>query len=260
MVVRRGEEEIRGTLIRGHQATAIRLAPETSCGRHTIYLLRPKKAPGQDVTLRPRSADGCLGELRCIWTLRSLFQVRELIAQRGDAAPSEPVRNVGHKRMRHTGSGTVSQDIAGVCRGDVWRRPDTCLPSSSVIVTGCGCTAVMAASSTHVAVERLELTPRPARIGISLPEDAQARNGSLCSAQTTPGTTTVLEPVSIKARDRVCSDPAAPALATPSKALGEGINLIVVPTGKSEQLSDEFFQPCQRAGGRRTDPPANRSV
>ena len=30
---------------------------------------------------------------------------------------------------------------------------------------------------------------------------------------------------------------------TPGKALGESVNLIVVATGKSEQLSDEFFQP-----------------
>jgi hypothetical protein len=25
--------------------------------------------------------------------------------------------------------------------------------------------------------------------------------------------------------------------------LGEGVDLIIVPSGKSEQLSDEFFQP-----------------
>jgi hypothetical protein len=30
-------------------------------------------------------------------------------------------------------------------------------------------------------------------------------------------------------------------LGTPGEALGESINLIVVATGKREQLSDEFF-------------------
>lgn len=33
----------------------------------------------------------------------------------------------------------------------------------------------------------------------------------------------------------------SPPLATPGDALGESVNLIVVATGKSEQLSDEFF-------------------
>jgi len=53
---------------------------------------------------------------------------------------------------------------------------------------------------------------------------------------------------------------ATPLLATPGEALGESIDLIVVATGKREQLSDEFFQPSGAARrGRRTDPPANRS-
>jgi hypothetical protein len=52
---------------------------------------------------------------------------------------------------------------------------------------------------------------------------------------------------------------ATPLLAAPGEALGESIDLIVVATGKREQLSDEFFQPSG-APGRRTDPPANRSV
>jgi hypothetical protein len=34
---------------------------------------------------------------------------------------------------------------------------------------------------------------------------------------------------------------ATPLLATPGKALGESVDLIVVATGKSEQLSDEFL-------------------
>jgi hypothetical protein len=34
-----------------------------------------------------------------------------------------------------------------------------------------------------------------------------------------------------------------PPVATPSKALSKSVTLIVVPAGKSEQLSDEFFQP-----------------
>jgi hypothetical protein len=35
----------------------MRPAPETSCGRHTIYLLRPKEAAGQDKTLRRPSIE-----------------------------------------------------------------------------------------------------------------------------------------------------------------------------------------------------------
>ena len=41
---------------------------------------------------------------------------------------------------------------------------------------------------------------------------------------------------------------ATPLLATPGEALGESIDLIVVATGKREQLSDEFFQPSGAAG------------
>src|SRR5450759_3059912 len=44
---------------------------------------------------------------------------------------------------------------------------------------------------------------------------------------------------------------AAPPLATPGEALGESVNLIVVATGKNEQLSDEFFQPS--GAPRKTD-------
>jgi len=39
-----------------------------------------------------------------------------------------------------------------------------------------------------------------------------------------------------------------PLLATPGEALGESIDLIVVTTGKREQLSDEFFQPSSAPG------------
>jgi hypothetical protein len=39
-----------------------------------------------------------------------------------------------------------------------------------------------------------------------------------------------------------------PLLATPGEALGESIDLIVVATGKREQLSDEFFQPSGAPG------------
>ena len=41
---------------------------------------------------------------------------------------------------------------------------------------------------------------------------------------------------------------ATPLLATPGEALGESVDLIVVATGKSEQLSDEFFQPSGAPG------------
>ena len=41
---------------------------------------------------------------------------------------------------------------------------------------------------------------------------------------------------------------ATPLLATPGEALGESIDLIVVATGKREQLSDEFFQPSGAPG------------
>ena len=53
----------------------------------------------------------------------------------------------------------------------------------------------------------------------------------------------------IKSNDSAYSCSAAPALAAPSKALGEGINLIVVPTGKSEQLSNEFLKPSSALRG-----------
>ena len=39
-----------------------------------------------------------------------------------------------------------------------------------------------------------------------------------------------------------------PLLATPGEALSESIDLIVVATGKREQLSDEFFQPSGAPG------------
>ena len=41
---------------------------------------------------------------------------------------------------------------------------------------------------------------------------------------------------------------ATPLLAAPGEALGESIDLIVVATGKREQLSDEFFQPSGAPG------------
>jgi hypothetical protein len=41
---------------------------------------------------------------------------------------------------------------------------------------------------------------------------------------------------------------AIPLLATPGEALGESIDLIVVATGKREQLTDEFFQPSGALG------------
>src|SRR3984893_4358917 len=41
---------------------------------------------------------------------------------------------------------------------------------------------------------------------------------------------------------------ATPLLATPGEALGESVDLIVVATGKREQLSDEFFQPSGAPG------------
>jgi hypothetical protein len=41
---------------------------------------------------------------------------------------------------------------------------------------------------------------------------------------------------------------ATPLLPSPGKALGESIDLIVVATGKGEQLSDEFLQPSGALG------------
>src|ERR1700722_5169823 len=41
---------------------------------------------------------------------------------------------------------------------------------------------------------------------------------------------------------------ATPVLTTPGEALGEGVNLIVVATGKREQLRDEVFQPSGTPG------------
>ena len=41
---------------------------------------------------------------------------------------------------------------------------------------------------------------------------------------------------------------ATPLPATPGETLGQSVNLIVVPTGKSQQLSDEFFQPSGALG------------
>ena len=40
----------------------------------------------------------------------------------------------------------------------------------------------------------------------------------------------------------------AASVTTPGEALGEGIDLIVVATGKSEQFSDEFFEPTGALG------------
>jgi hypothetical protein len=52
---------------------------------------------------------------------------------------------------------------------------------------------------------------------------------------------------------------ATPLLPSPGEALGEGVDMVVVATGKGEQLGDEFLYPSG-ALGNRTDPPANRSV
>src|SRR5205807_2616186 len=51
---------------------------------------------------------------------------------------------------------------------------------------------------------------------------------------------------------------ATPPLATPGEALGEGVNLIVVATGKSEQLSDEVFQPSGTPG--KTDRSSGKEI
>ena len=85
---------------------------------------------------------------------------------------------------------------------------------------------------------------RVPRIGIRCPRTHKRETFLYVQRRQPKALRRILEPVSIKARDSICSDPAAPALATPSKALGEGINLIVVPTGKSEQLSNEFLKPA----------------
>ena len=42
---------------------------------------------------------------------------------------------------------------------------------------------------------------------------------------------------------RANCDFATPPLATPGEGLGESVDLIVMAAGKSEQLSDEFFEP-----------------
>src|ERR1700730_11872247 len=51
---------------------------------------------------------------------------------------------------------------------------------------------------------------------------------------------------------------AIPLLATPGEALGEGIDLIVVATGKREQLTDEFFQPSGAPG--KTDRSSGKQI
>src|SRR3984893_5433117 len=51
---------------------------------------------------------------------------------------------------------------------------------------------------------------------------------------------------------------AIPLLATPGEALGEGIDLIVVATGKREQLTDEFFQPSGALG--KTDRSSGKQI
>ena len=123
----------------------------------------------------------------------------------------------------------------------------TCLASSSVIVTACGCTC------SHVCklnMSRGMLRTHAAshRIGIRCRRTHKRETVLYVQRRQPKALRRILEPVSIKARDSVCSGPAAPALAAPSKALGEGINLIVVPTGKSEQLSNEFLKPSSALG------------
>jgi hypothetical protein len=49
-------------------------------------------------------------------------------------------------------------------------------------------------------------------------------------------------------RDKFDYHLSTPLLATPGEVLGESIDLIVVATGKREQLSDEFFQPSGAPG------------
>ena len=52
----------------------------------------------------------------------------------------------------------------------------------------------------------------------------------------------------VKPTDKADFRFATPPLPTPGEALGESVNLIVVATGKSEQLSNEFFQPSGALG------------
>ena len=52
----------------------------------------------------------------------------------------------------------------------------------------------------------------------------------------------------IKSTDSADYHFATPLPATPGETLGKSVNLIVVATGKSDQLSDEFFQPSGALG------------
>jgi hypothetical protein len=52
--------------------------------------------------------------------------------------------------------------------------------------------------------------------------------------------------------------PVGPRVTPPGETLGQGIDLIVMAPGESQQLRGELSQGARR--GRRTEPPANRSV
>ena len=56
------------------------------------------------------------------------------------------------------------------------------------------------------------------------------------------------QPHLIKSKDSADYHFATPLPATPGETLGKSVNLIVVATGKGEQLGNEFFQPSGALG------------
>ena len=52
----------------------------------------------------------------------------------------------------------------------------------------------------------------------------------------------------VKPTDGADYHSATPLLTTPGETLGKSVNLIVVATGKGDQLGDEFFQPSGALG------------
>ena len=92
-----------GLRLRGH-AAAERLAAGDE--RHA----------GQSLRCRIDSrAHRRMRKLRRVGPLRAALHVRELVAQRRDAAFGQAVRDRGHERMRHAGAGAVGEHAAGAC-------------------------------------------------------------------------------------------------------------------------------------------------
>jgi hypothetical protein len=79
-------------------------------------------------------ADGGVGNLWHIGALAALFDIGELIAQRGDVAFGKAIGDGCHKRVCHAGSCTVREHIASASGAGQLHKPETLRFSSTAML------------------------------------------------------------------------------------------------------------------------------